>query len=865
MNITRIKNNLKNINSKKGISLVLAIALCIVLCLTTATFISIALLQQNDTGSELNTRQAYISTKGSIETAEDLLEENIIKAPASAGKVHYVMYYDLTGDMKVKQFASVDDAKHWIESNKDVYEIIGNTYVTVSNDGSGNCRITAAGSESKYAGTNGESRERKLSKSFKSVEEAKIEETAGSSLKFTVNPPKDAVPPSKGTNFLAVGMQTNYSLLYSYKNNQASVWSLGGQYNLNNDGNSSVPIMILNKQADENYTDNGNVLINSQMPIVFNYCVKNDTDQNRSNFTAFDTGIYFLGMMSEKNSDYANQLQWASFYTNNNAYAAQFNCSYMVINHDMYCRKPTQSKPYGLKMSYAGTKNKGYACLYITNTYGVAFKTYDENCHCINGFRLNPGMYLIPNGKNIFEYSSSYQPTKVSNEDATAAEYNMNKNEVQEVLKLNAHAGYENQTDKTRVISGIAPVCFLKADGKCESTSNKVFGNVTASTAYQGWKDYDIYCAPNWMPEVAGQYHWYCGSKSASTGGLNFLWYSVKDMPINNDIKLNMHSSNIVLSIGPSTEERVGKRNRAGGSGTMMTSINKNDSTSLSDVHTSSNVVKGYKNAEWWLKPYWGESGFTINVKNKFIVWYDSNNDGTPDKHYEVQNGEYTIDGSGDTAAYVTNGINLLSAEGEKFFKEAGGQAEEQSTASDGWVDSSYKIKTGKPADKSSKVVKFTAKSGSLASGYTYKAKSILADFSAMSVLETNNATFQANYIEINANRLQGNNFNIDTHSGQGSGQTYDLIGTSGQIKGNLVYFAKDTELKITGVEDVITIKKGYYLFACDSGSTNILSKSLWTSTSTNIYRFDGTGDSVVPQKVVLKIEQKTQFSGGYY
>lgn len=48
----------RKINSKKGFSMVLAIALVAVLFLSTTTFLSIAMLQQKETGITMNSRQA---------------------------------------------------------------------------------------------------------------------------------------------------------------------------------------------------------------------------------------------------------------------------------------------------------------------------------------------------------------------------------------------------------------------------------------------------------------------------------------------------------------------------------------------------------------------------------------------------------------------------------------------------------------------------------------------------------------------------------------------------------------------------------------------------------------------------------------
>ena len=65
----------RRINSKKGISMVLAIALAAVLFLSTTTFLSIAMLQQKETGTTMNSRQAYVSAKSALDMAEELLND----------------------------------------------------------------------------------------------------------------------------------------------------------------------------------------------------------------------------------------------------------------------------------------------------------------------------------------------------------------------------------------------------------------------------------------------------------------------------------------------------------------------------------------------------------------------------------------------------------------------------------------------------------------------------------------------------------------------------------------------------------------------------------------------------------------------
>ena len=76
----------RKINSKKGFSMVLAIALVAVLFLTTTSFLSIAMLQQKETGTSMNSRQAYVSSKSALDIAEDFLSDGKLILPSESGE-----------------------------------------------------------------------------------------------------------------------------------------------------------------------------------------------------------------------------------------------------------------------------------------------------------------------------------------------------------------------------------------------------------------------------------------------------------------------------------------------------------------------------------------------------------------------------------------------------------------------------------------------------------------------------------------------------------------------------------------------------------------------------------------------------------
>ena len=143
----------KRINNKKGISMVLAIALVAVLFLTTTSFLSIAMLQQSETGTTLNSRQAYVSSKSALDMAQEFLNDGKIDLPGSIS-LYYVFYYDTTGKVDAVKFTSAEDAKTWIKNNPN-YTIIGDAYVKVTKNEDGSYTMTSVGKEDKYNNTNG--------------------------------------------------------------------------------------------------------------------------------------------------------------------------------------------------------------------------------------------------------------------------------------------------------------------------------------------------------------------------------------------------------------------------------------------------------------------------------------------------------------------------------------------------------------------------------------------------------------------------------------------------------------------------------------------------------------------------------------
>lgn len=201
----------RKINSKKGFSMVLAIALVAVLFLTTTSFLSIAMLQQKETGTSMNSRQAYVSSKSALDIAEDFLNDGKLNLPTNIDdSKYYVFYYDASGNVQVKDFSNASDAQNFIDNTD--FTVIGNAYVKITKTSDTEYTITAVGSESKYNNTNG-GNTGDISAKFEVTQHWEKKEL-GTSLRMSEK--KFSTPPAaSSTGFLTLGDQTAFSLLKS--------------------------------------------------------------------------------------------------------------------------------------------------------------------------------------------------------------------------------------------------------------------------------------------------------------------------------------------------------------------------------------------------------------------------------------------------------------------------------------------------------------------------------------------------------------------------------------------------------------------------------------------------------------------------
>lgn len=380
----------RKINSKKGFSMVLAIALVAVLFLSTTTFLSIAMLQQKETGITMNSRQAYVSAKSALDIAEELLNGGKLSLPDS-GSLYYVFYY-IEGDpnVHVEKFNSSEDALNWINNPPNAsYTIIGNAYIKITKNADGSYTMTAVGKENKYD-YSGDGNTGDLSTKFDvKYNLAEKEETANLTMK------QKTITSPTGNKFLMLGDQTSFSLLRSVRktlNEGDTTFRTLQDYDTDND-NKSI-IYIPKNEA-------GSTPLTTCFPLVFDKAVKSTSNgDSRLKFTAYDNGIYFLGNYtgSKVKSDYNSEAVDISFYTNSDAYGTALECKYLVIGGNMVCRPATGES--GITLKYSGSSYNTDKGVVIYFTKDCKLMTYNNSKQITKTVEYKKGYYYINLGDN---------------------------------------------------------------------------------------------------------------------------------------------------------------------------------------------------------------------------------------------------------------------------------------------------------------------------------------------------------------------------------------------------------------------------------------------------------------------------------
>lgn len=856
----------RRINSKKGISMVLAIALAAVLFLSTTTFLSIAMLQQKETGTTMNSRQAYVSAKSALDIAEELLNDGKLSLPDS-GSLYYVFYY-IEGDpeVHVEKFNSSELALKWINDPAHAsYTIIGNAYIKITKNTDGSYTMTAVGKENKYD-YSGDGNTGDLSTKFDvKYNLVEKEETANLTMK------QKTITSPTGNKFLMLGDQTSFSLLRSVRKTlnegDATFRTLQG-YDTDNDKKSII--YIPKNEA-------GNTPLTTCFPLVFDKAVKSTSNgTSRLKFTAYDNGIYFLGNYTgpRVTNDYNYEAVDVSFYTNSDAFGTALECKYLVIGGNMVCR-PAGGES-GITLKYSGSSYDTDKGVVIYFTKDCKLMTYNNSNQITKTVEYKKGYYYISLGDKNTAVDLFSESTKASAKEITtnSEEYkrvnsiDMYSSMVDTNGKLkDIHPAYEGEYEK-----GKERVDILNENGTFTAVPNSnSYSNTVRTTFTKGWQDYYIYCAPSEMPTASGYYDMYSGKE------FNYLWYNINPMEFNGNVDMSIHSSNITLSIGPDEKETVYYNNQiknSNGNPYFPYSFNQTilptdkfatDSNTTKFTAEGSNKIKqNNSSASFSVKPYWNEKSFTLKVVNDFIV---EMSDGTT---YTIKADDYTD--------IPETGLNLFTDEAKKYFESHSTSRVDSNSSSIEWVKNNT-INTSVDSsnlDQSSSVINFKATCGGTLKDDTYKGKAIYCDFGNGSsgkdaiVTYGNNATLKADVVSIGADLLEikdGKGLKINTYSAH---KDSTCVVDGNPIDGSMLQITRKTTLKFNDNNaNSITLSPGYYFFPGIKGDFDILSKAFWEkwSSSNPYYKAEKLNDGTEAYKKVIvttKIEP-VDFEGKYF
>lgn len=856
----------RRINSKKGISMVLAIALAAVLFLSTTTFLSIATLQQKETGTTMNSRQAYVSAKSALDMAEELLNDGKLSLPDS-GSLYYVFYY-IEGDpeVHVEKFNSSELALEWINNPAHAsYTIIGNAYIKITKNTDGSYTMTAVGKENKYD-YSGDGNTGDLSTKFDvKYNLVEKEETANLTMK------QKTITSPTGNKFLMLGDQTSFSLLRSVRqtlNEGDTTFRTLQSYDTDNDKKSII--YIPKNEA-------GNTPLTTCFPLVFDKTVKSTSNSNkRLKFTAYDNGIYFLGNYSgpKVTSDYNSEAVDISFYTESDAYGVALECKYLVIGGNMVCRPATGES--GITLKYSGSSYNTDKGVVIYFTKDCKLMTYNNSNQITKTVEYKKGYYYINLGDNntavdLFSENTQKSAVKIatnSEEYKRVNSIDMYSSMVDTKGKLkDIHSAYEGEYEK-----GKEKVDILNENGAFTAVPNSnSYSNTVRTTFTKGWQDYYIYCAPSEMPTASGYYDMYSGKE------FNYLWYNINPMEFNGNVDMSIHSSNITLSIGPDEKETVYYNNQiknSNGNPYFPYSFNQtilptdkfatDSNTTKFTAEGSNKIIQNNSSASFSVKPYWNEKSFTLKVVNDFIVQMS---DGTT---YTIKADDYTD--------IPETGLDLFSNDAKIYFEGHSTPRVDSNSSSIKWVEDNT-INTSVDSsnlDQSSSVINFKATNGGTLKGDTYKGKAIYCDFGNGSsgkdaiVTYGNNATLKADVVSIGADLLEikdGKGLKINTYSAHNEST---CVVDGNPIDGSMLQITRKTTLKFNDDNaNSITLSPGYYFFPGITGDFDILSKAFWDnwSSSKPYYKAEKLNDGTAAYKkvtVTTKIEP-VDFEGKYF
>lgn len=771
--------NKHKFNNKKGFSLALALVISLFLLMVTGGITTVAILQNNETGSDMNTRQAYISAKSGLDSMQDMIKLGTVTQadlPTTAGKESFIVALQLDdGSIVRKSFSNEQDAQKFVKLVKQKLEnptanvgdsyidsmgskikaIVGGegTYFRIKNLGNGKYSVTAENITGKY---NNNVTQNKGELSFDAVITTKyvFEGEAASEN------PSSPTGVSNG-KFLMVGQQSalNENSFGQGTDNSQSIllqrYQLWDEHAVTGDKFYYAPSV-------EAGADGAN--IRTYFPVVYDRAIKVESNDQRAGMYAYNQGIYLYGGIAESvapnatnhvNETLKNEYGWyyddgtnigsyglVSYMTQNTEYHPGFRCAFLVIKNNCIT---TKNSP---RVQYFGSDSKGYVYIHLINN--VTFFTSNGDGRIYKDanktFTKNAGYYRIKSGEELFNAGNW--------ETVTESNYKVETKDADLSADLDRY--YENGGT---IHSGCKETGIESA---IEITDDK--GKfLTGGDNYSNSKDYftykndrekvNLFVSPNFSPTTTGYYRMYAGRS------MNFQWFREADFNVKNQVHIEISAPTVVLTIGPSVSY---------------------EGTSI----PASKVISKEGNGSFELYGDRGSGSCKLIVMCDFTVKYDG-------KEYTAHEGVYST---------IPEGLDLFSDEAKDYFTD---NAPEESSVPGG----------GTPGSIGS-----VNNSGSNMSGITRGFSSFFSSFiptpSAVSSITGSGAK------SIGQSDISGNT--AITVGADVTALLYKNVSGTGTNKCNKLYVSSgDLTIKKTfsdgTVVDYITFKKGSYKIPCYS------------------------------------------------
>lgn len=654
--------NKHKFNNKKGFSLALALVISLFLLMVTGGITTVAILQNNETGSDMNTRQAYISAKSGLDSMQDMIKLGTVtqaELPTIAGKESFIVALQLDDDSIVrKSFSNEQDAQKFVKLVKQKLEnptanvgdsyidsmgseikaIVGGegTYFRIKNLGNGKYSVTAENITGKY---NNNVTQNKGDLSFDAVITTKyvFEGEAASEN------PSSPTGVSNG-KFLMVGQQSalNENSYGQGTDNSQSI--LLQRYQVW-DTNAVTGDKFYYAPSVEAGADGAN--IRTYFPVVYDRAIKVESNDQRAGMYAYNQGIYLYGGIAESvapnetnhvNVTLKKEYGWyyddgtnigsyglVSYMTQNTEYHPGFRCAFLVIKNNCIT---TKNSP---KVQYFGSDSKEYVYIHLINN--VTFFTSNGDGRIYKDanktFTKTAGYYKIKSGEELFNAGnwetvteSVYKAeTKDADLSADLERYYENGGTIHSGCKeTGVESAIEITDDKGRFLTG----------------GDNYSGSKDGFTYKDDRGKMNLFVSPNFSPTTTGYYRMYAGRS------MNFQWFREADFNVKNQVHIEISAPTVVLTIGPSVSY---------------------EGTSIAASKVISKEAGG--NGSFELYGDRGSGSCKLVVMCDFTVKYDG-------KEYTAHEGVYST---------IPEGLDLFSDEARDYFTD---NAPEESTVPGG-------------------------------------------------------------------------------------------------------------------------------------------------------------------------------------